>query len=432
MLSFAHAPAARTGKLHSHVPARLLPYVDELEALVRSPHHADLSPHLDGEAGRRLRKLVPIEKLRTLGAFFTGEDIAAQLLRRVPQRRRRYIDPACGCGDLLLAASARLPVDPSLEATLREWNHRLVGRDLVPEFVRAARARLAIAAFSRGARPTGAAAQPAALLTNVAVGDGLELRHGCGDAVLLNPPYGRVVAPAGCRWASGSTTAAAIFLDAILEACEPGVQIAGVLPEVLRAGSRYDRFRADVERRAAVEAVEPLGVFDALTDVHVFVFAGRTRPRRGRGTGDWVGALAGERLGDICDVSVGAVVPHRDPHSGPWRLYLDARSRGSLPDVQPGRKRRFAKRVFDPPFVVLPRTSRPEERERMGLRSTVVLADRAVAVENHLLVLMPHDRTLVACREVAALVESSAAAQFLNERLRCRHLTVRAVRDIPR
>ena len=125
----------------------------------------------------------------------------------------RYVDPACGCGDLFLAASRRLPIEATLEETLAVWNRHLIRRDLVPEFAAAARARITIAAVARGAKPVGIVSRPAALLTNIRSGDGLQLDFAAGDAVLLNPPYGLVVAPDGCGWCAGLTTAAAVFVD---------------------------------------------------------------------------------------------------------------------------------------------------------------------------------------------------------------------------
>lgn len=418
------------------VLAAFRPYLAELEGLIGAPAREgeQVAVHLDGEAGRRLRTVVPLEELRRLGAFFTGETLARQVVDLVPARRARYLDPACGCGDLLLAASTRLAARGSLEETLAAWNRRLVGRDLVPEFVRAARARLALAAVARGSRPRGDLVRPTDLLTNVAIGDGLALTPQRGDAVLLNPPYGRIPAPANCRWSSGATTAAAVFLDQMLARCEPGTDFAAVLPEVLRGGSRYSRFRAAVDAQLSIGAIESAGLFDALTDVHVFLLAGRVRRKSldVARAAEWVPAATGDRLEDVCSVSVGSVVANRDAHRGPDRLYLDARGRGGEREVRPVGRRRVEKRAVKPPFVVVARTSRPEERERAGLRASIVRASEPVAVENHLIVLVPHDRTVRGCRQVVKLVESRNAAEFLNERLRCRHLTVQALRDIPR
>lgn len=411
------------------------PYLEELEELVRArtfPDVALLDTHLDGEAGRRLRSTVGIEGLRTIGAFFTGDVLAKRLVGLVPEQRTRYLDPACGCGDLLLAASYRLEVQPSLEATLRTWNEHLAGHDLVPSFVRVARARLALAAITRGARATEDVRRPANLLTNVAVGNGHDIAPAGEDtAILLNPPYGRVCAPEGCRWTQGLTTEAAVFVDLLLDASGPGVHVAAVLPEVLRAGSRYDSFRKEIERRLAIEAIEPAGIFDALTDVDVFLLSGETHPRQSLAPGTWTVEIAGSRLEDICEVAVGAVVANRDPERGPWRLFLDARTRGRARDVWPTNHRRFRGSVLMPPFVVVGRTNRPDPRRGPRVRCTIVRGNREVAVENHLIALVPHDRTLRGCRAITTIVESQGTTEFLDRRLRCRHLTVRAMREIP-
>ena len=418
-----------------HVLRSFEPYVAELERLSGGygrDTFAELAPHLDGEAGRRLRGAVPIEDLRRLGAFFTGEALASRVVELVSDHTESYVDPACGCGDLLLAASARLSVRKSLEDTLKEWNERLIGRDLVPEFIRAARARLVLAALTRGARMTARGTHPAELLTNIAVGDGTALRPRRGAAVLVNPPYGQVVAPPDRTWTNGLTTEAAVFLDSLLDACAPGVQVAAVLPEVLRAGSRYGRFRATVERRMEVMAVEPAGIFDALTDVDVFLLAGRIAADAAIGLPtNWTAPVSEARLQDVCDVRVGAVVANRDPHRGPWRLYVDARDLAGRAVLRPTRHRRFRGSVLDPPFVVVGRTNRPV-LHGPRVRATVVLGDRPIAVENHLIALVPHDHTHRACEALVTIVEAERASRFLDERLRCRHLTVRALRDVPR
>jgi hypothetical protein len=413
-----------------------VPYVEHLERLAaRTPillDAAELNAHLDGEAGRRLRGVVTIEELRTLGAFFTGEQLARRLVELVPHDRQRYVDPACGCGDLLLTASGRLPVDPSLEATLKRWNRHLLGYDLVPAFVRATRARLVLAALRRGARPVADLARPGDLLTNIEVADGLTMLPASGDAVLINPPYGRVPAPSDCEWTSGMTTEAALFLDHILDACSPGAFLAAILPEVLRAGSRYQRLRSLVERRLAMGTIQPAGVFDALTDVDVFLLTGDVRRRETAACAQWTPRIHGPRLGDLCKVSVGALVDYRDPGLGQWHAYLDARGRGGMREAVPQRRRRFAGTVVEPPFVVIARTNRPNQGTGPRIQATVVRGRQPVAVENHLLVLRPYDHTVRGCRALVRIVESPRASEFLDERLRCRHLTVGAVQEIPR
>jgi hypothetical protein len=250
--------------------------------------------------------------------------------------------------------------------------------------------------------------------------------------VLLNPPYGRVPAPADCEWTSGKTTEAALFVDRVLDSSSRGAYVAAILPEVLRAGSRYERWRALVEGRLAVASIQPAGVFDALTDVDVFLLTGDVGRTRTPALAGWTPRVHGARLGDLCEVSVGALVDYRDPGVGPWRAYLDARGRGGMQEAIPQRRRRFAGTVVRPPFVVIGRTNRPNQGAGPRIRATVVRGARPVAVENHLLVLRPFDHTIRGCRALVRLVESDRASAFLDERLRCRHLTVGAVEEIPR
>lgn len=416
---------------------RFDPYVCELEHLANSGaplEGFDFRPHLDGEVGRQLRAVASIEELRTAGAFFTGEALASRLLGCIPPDAGRYFDLACGGGDLLLAASSRLPVAPTLRATLSDWNRRLVGRDLVPGFVRTTRARLVMSAIARGARPEPDLERPTDLLDAISVGDGLQLRPGSGSAVLLNPPYGRIEAPADCSWTSGQTTEAAVFLDRFLSTCSSDVSVAALLPEVLRAGSRYRRFRSEVDRRLEIRAIEPAGIFDAATDIDVFLLAGRTVTRNSAGhSAKWLPATPKTRLGDIARVRVGPVVANRDPHRGPWRPYVEARDISRSREMAPTRHRRFLGTVFEPPFVVVGRTNRADRANgRARLRASIVTGGQPIAVENHLLAILPNRRSLRACRDIVRLVQSDTASEFMDRRLRCRHLTVAALTELPR
>lgn len=412
------------------------PYVRALEQLIEGPSSSaagEFAPHLDGEAGRRLRDVASIDDLRRAGAFFTGEDLATKLIAHIPDEVVEFSDPACGCGDLLLAASSRLPVKPSLEATLLHWNRHLSGRDLVPAFVRAARARLVMAAIVRGALPSSKLQKPTSLLGSIAVGDGTRLGPKKGSALLLNPPYGRVAAPSKCNWTSGKTTEAAVFLDKLLNACPTGVHLAALLPEVIRSGSRYGRFRHHVESKLNIKAVEPAGLFDASTDVDVFLLTGETREQDQRDEPfNWVPLAPDASLGDIAEVRVGSVVANRDPKRGPWRLYLEARDISSKNQFRPMRRRRFEGTVFEPPFVVVGRTNRANRTRGPRLQAAIVDADQPIAVENHLMIISPSTSTMSACKDVVELLESNAASEYLDKRLRCRHLTVGALKEIPR
>ena len=91
--------------------------------------------------------------------------------------------------------------------------------------------------------------------------------------------------------------------------------------------------------------------------------------------------------------------------------------------------RRFEGRVFSPPFVVVRRTSRPGDKHRA--LGTIINNARPVAVENHLLVLLPKDGTVKACRELLRVLRKPQTTQWLDQYIRCRHLTVSALADLP-
>jgi len=121
------------GRVASVIPnSRFRLYLRELRHLTREAVDAGGLPHsgielahghLDGRASRELRSAVALTELRRIGAFFTGEALARQLLGRAqpPSEWRRVLDPACGCGDLLLAAARRLEVTDDLGETLKTW-----------------------------------------------------------------------------------------------------------------------------------------------------------------------------------------------------------------------------------------------------------------------------------------------------------------------
>lgn len=396
--------------------------------------HIDLAhSHLDGRAGRELRLAVPLSDLRRMGAFFTGDALAGEVIRRAgePTVWSAVVDPACGCGDLLLAAARRLAVHHDLESTLQSWGEVLHGVDCVPEFVEVARQRLMLLALLRGARPT----RPdlprlEALLPKIVSGDGRRHKYlAQADLVLLNPPYGRIIAPPHVPWASGLVTDAALWVASVIEQVPHSGRLVAVLPDVLRSGTRYARWRAEVGTAARIAELRSIGQFDALTDVDVFVLVA-TRSMRKPGTGWPMLATAPVTVADVCTVMVGPVVDRRDAHQGPLVPYIATQDLPQSGDFVPVRRRRFSKRLFKPPFVVLRRTSRPTS-EQARLRPVIIRGTESVAVENHLLVLQPARATLHACRELAGALVEQPTTDWLNRRIRTRHLTVSAVREAP-
>lgn len=424
------------------------PYVCCLEDLalrigsLASPDAEDeahIAAALDGQPGERLRKLVVLPTRRSSGAFFTGQVVADRAmgpyLASLSESSIIW-DPACGVADLLLACARQLPLQQDLVATIVSWGERLRGLDIHPEFIRAAKARLVLLAIARGV-PLDGRRLPSLdqIFPHLKVGNAYnEMPAASVSHIALNPPYGKVPAPPDCAWGSGKVSQAALFLDRCLADATVGTHIVAILPDVLRTGSLYSRWRAAVEARARVESVEVVGAFDAWADVDVFILrmvVGAPEPNRSIAWWQSSASISTERVGERFDVHVGPVVPHRDKQLGRWYPYVHARL---LPPwrtfgVDVGKRRRFRGRTFLPPFVAVRRTSAP--RDKWRALATIVVGQRPVAVENHLLVLKPHNGALETCQQLLTVLQDHRTNHWLDERIRCRHLTVGVLRDLP-
>jgi hypothetical protein len=407
---------------------------DGTEFIRSAPVHAALN----GEPNDQLRRLVSREDLRAAGAFFTSSELADHALAPFLDTltsQSVILDPACGAGDLLLKCAARLFSSQSLDKTLTHWGAQLVGRDLQPEFVKAARSRLLLQALSSIQIGTPAALTPERTFPN------LEARCGLSDTaafasathVVLNPPFNQVAAPSDCHWAAGKVNAAALFLAACLKYTKPGTKVLAILPEALRSGTRYQKWRRLVETHSLVKRVEPYGQFDAQTDIDVFILEIEIAniPKQAA-THQWFPVASNNKstIGDLFDVSIGPVVDYRDPRRGRFSPFLCARD---LPAWQilrgTKRTRQFQGRRIHSPFVVVRRTSRPSDKYRAT--ATIVSLPSPAAVENHLIILSPKDGTIKQCRALLKVLKHSQTSQWLNQRIRCRHLTASSLASLP-
>jgi len=423
-------------------------YVSSLEDLalrvgsLASPDAVDeahVAAALDGQPGERLRKLVTLPARRRSGAFFTGHVVADRAMGpylATLSEGSIVCDPACGVADLLIACARHLPLQQDLVATVASWGEQLRGLDIHPEFIRAAKARLVLQAIALGVPLRGCRLPPLdQTFPHLKVGNAYDgMTAAAVSHIVLNPPYGKVPAPPDCAWGSGKVSQAALFLDRCLADAAVGTHIVAILPDVLRTGTLYSRWRAAVEARASVESVEVVGAFDAWADVDVFILrmvVGELEPNRSIAWWKPPASIPGERVGERFDVHVGPVVPHRDKQLGNWHSYVHARllPPWSLFSVDAGKRRRFRGRAFLPPFVAVRRTSAP--RDKWRALATIVVGHRPVAVENHLLVLKPHDGSLEECKQLLAVLQDNRTNSWLDERIRCRHLTVGVLRDLP-
>ena len=336
----------------------------------------------------------------------------------------------------MLACSRQLPIQVNLGDTLEIWGCQLNGVDICPEFVRATRARLALAAAVRVGSNRGIQEIDfGGCFPGVKLGNGLDAGNGIAKMthVVMNPPFGYITAPDSADWTTGRVSSAALFFDHVVASSKNGTNVAAVLPDVLRSGSRYQRWRQAVERQTEVKNLLIKGLFGSEADVDVFILnavVGCSNSEELRVNWYQVESLD-NTLGCIATVSVGPVVPHRHPNVGGPYPFLTARGlvRGGPVDVASIPKRGFKGTVHTPPFVAVRRTSRPDEKPRAW--GALVLGDEPVAVENHLLVVSPTTKSREACEEILEMLHDERTDLWLNKRMRCRHLTVQSLRELP-
>lgn len=398
------------------------------EPLDRTP----LEHLLDGATSDAINALLGRELRRNDGIFFSGPAWASRLREALPHGPfTRFVDPSCGVGDLLLEMARHLPLADTLTATLTDWAGRFSGMDLHAPLAQLAWYRLQALAMRRHGVTTAAADAldgPASRFDAVdALARPWMLR--AGDCVLMNPPFNPIASPAWSSCSGGRVSAAALFLERALTDAPDGVTIVALLPEALRSGSRFARLRELIHARGRVHQFAACGRFSHEADIDVAILSvtiGTATDAPGDVARD---AERSQTLSDLATVRVGTIVPHRDPRGRKAHPYLDVDGAPMWAETQVHARERFKGKTFRPPFVVVRRTSSPSDRERA--RATLIRGRDAVMVENHLLVLMPKQRTLTACRQLVETLKDPRTTAWLNEALRCRHLTVGVMKQLP-
>lgn len=396
--------------------------------------------HLNGKASIELKRLIPFNILKKNGIFFTGSNlsnIVAAKISGIIKNGGKVLDPACGAGDLLLACANFLSLKEDYEKTLELWSTRLFGYDLHPPFIAATKLRLALLAAQRYSIHGNNV-----VINNInSIFKGLHVHdflkkddfQNDFDCVIVNPPFGYSKAPKNCHWASGKVQSAALFIEQLLKNSHKNQQIVAILPDVLRSGSRYEKWRQLVQNYSKKLEVEIFGRFDSSTDVDVFILNILVcKSRSNKIAHKWQQLVSNGNLAKISnefEVRVGPVVPHRDPKKGPRFRYLDCNSALPWSEIDKLKNRRFSGTTFKPPFVVLRRTSSPSDKNRVI--ATLVKGSSPVAVENHLIVLIPKDSTVKTCKSLIANFKRNETKDWLNTRIRCRHLTVSALKELP-
>lgn len=409
-----------------------------------NPANIEAVKHLlNGAASDALRQFVSPETRAADGIFFSGKALAkyvASLISEPIRNGATIADPACGAGDLLLACAER--ISKNKLGSAGTWDERFIGLDMHPAFVNAARSRLALlySHRTRAAKNTETVeAIPSEPFHRMISGNFFENVGHVSDAdcIVMNPPFAMIAAPKGCAWASGSVQLAGLFLATVLENAKAGQEIVAVLPDVLRSGTRYARWRNLVAASSFIKKVHVYGRFDVKTDVDVFVLHltkdEPTTRRQNSNRKKWNVPLSvpkeTQTLEGLCKVSVGAYVPFRAKQEAKEVTYLSVKT--AVPDSEIGasEKCRFDGTLHATPFVVIRRTSNPSDSRRVI--PTLVTSPPHIAVENHLIVLTPHDGALKTCRQILSKLEEDYVDIWMNQVIRCRHLTTAAVKNIP-
>jgi hypothetical protein len=420
-------------------------YAEDLRGLAQlwsvwtaSPDKPRLERALNGEAAQILAERVPVDVLRRAGAFFTPQALAEKLearLASVVTSGGVVLDPACGAGDLLLVCARRLPIARSLEATVEAWGRQLHGFDIHSEFITATKARLILLAIARGARGRLLQVDVDDVFPNIRRGDFLATTRleSVPDCIIVNPPFQRVKTPRGITWGTGLVTQAAVFIDKCTSLVPTGTRIAALLPDVLRSGSRYGHWRRLVRCRASVKDIEQLGVFSANADVDVFLVTLTRRDAERQAHTVWLPADASQNdepiLGSRCRVRVGPVVPFRDKLVGSFHPYVTTAVLPPWGTTKRVGRRRYDGETFKTPFVAVRRTSRANDHHRAV--ATIVQHSRRVAVENHVVVLLPNNPTMEECQYLLSVLRDPRTTDWLNKRICCRHLTTSVLKELP-
>lgn len=389
---------------------------------------------VDGLAGAELRRLVSLDERRSMGAFFTSKELARKVLTDMaPNLNAKSVvyDPACGAGNLLLSIADFFKGENIKPVS----KHFLLGTDLQKEFVDATKNRIAIKELIFQATEVDNKF-PLFNRSAICQADGMvdNSYFKIATHIFVNPPFNLIPAASNIDWSKGVVSAAALFIDRIIEFINPETSIIAILPDVLRSGSRYHAWRGRVLKSCDIERIMLYGQFDEHADVDVFAVSLRKRtvPRKKIDSGHKFQRTRKQKLTieELFTVSVGPVVDNRDKHEGRYRGYIVSKGlEGWIIQSEYSQTRRHTGRYFKGPFVVIKRTSRMGDSQRAI--ATIINTPSPVYVDNHLIVLVPKSGTLSDCRNVISSLKDSRTDDWLNREIRCRHLTVKIVARIP-
>jgi hypothetical protein len=418
-------------KPHNHT------LVEFYDSIIDSIDHEKLKGLIDlDNADTVLRGVLSIEEMRSIGSFFTGQLLTTKAVisfRRKISQDSVVLDPTCGTGNLLIESSRALPIKSSLTETLKEWGKVLRGFDIHESFIEATKLRLILEALSRGSVKDCTISQAFTHLPGIKTADAMSItRDELANVthILMNPPFSSWPAPKENYWNSGKVNAAGIIFDHFLRELPPNCEISAILPDVLRSGTRYEKWRAFTETKINGD-ICITGRFNKKTNVDVFIIHGTLQNAFTSQVIQWSPKnLATSKIDNYFDVCIGPLVAYRDPLDGPLVPYAHSNNTPLWENITTlSEQRNFKGRLINPPFVVVRRTSSPTNKFRAS--GAIISETSPVAVENHLIVIKPKNGSLAECEALLKTLKCSDTNIFINERIRCRHLTVGVIREIP-
>ena len=434
--------------LHEVASDKYSPFVEKMQGLLVAETNA--GPHVerrsivnvvDMNVTCAAEQLIPHNIRASQGIFFTGDQIAEKIALSLSgdiDAGASFFDPSCGAGNLLLAVAKRFPIKKCLKDTVEFWGGRFGGCDLNESFILAAKLRLvALACQRHGVHEISKSELNTYLqiFSFFHVGDYLGTALGADfDCIVANPPFGHIAASQDVSWSTGKTQQAGVFVAQALNVGRPGQKIAAVLPDVLRCGTRYNKWRNLVEAESSITAVDVYGRFSKSVDVDVFLLSVIVGARPIDSHADvWQSVVANDspafvKLKELFEVRVGPVVPHRLKDQGVRVPYLTTQEAPPFSTVAALPEINFSGTLYSPPFVVVRRTSSPSDRNR--LVPSLVHGCEPLAVENHLLIISPRDRDIRSCLVLMDDLKDPRINEWLNAVSRCRHLTTKVLADI--
>jgi hypothetical protein len=381
-----------------------------------------------------LREYLTIDEMREAGSFFTGQSLASETVSAfsVPITFGSVVlDPTCGAGNLLIECSRKLGVETTLSATLKRWGKVLWGFDIYAHFIEASKLRLVVEALNRGVKQDCDLEDAIELLPQIRVQDAQKVDSKALQRVthaIMNPPFTIGPSPKENYWKDGKVNSAGVMFDKYLRLLPRSCNISAILPEVLRSGSRYQPFREFVSSQmSAVCSV--WGRFNSKTDVDVFILSGSSI-ETSKLICWYKHQEESSRILDYFDVRTGPLVAYRDPEKGTEYPYFYPKNCPNWESLTKATEFRcYSGKAIMPPFIVVKRTSSPSDRFRAS--ATLINLKEPVAIENHMIVIKPKNGKVSICKKLLLTLKSNETNEFLNERIRLRHLTVGVIKDIP-